>query len=194
MKKIVLALVALMLLAFPATVYAKIRTGAGGDVPFYARIALDETYHTDEWAVIVFYRPPECVPPDFNLLDFFDPGAFACSPYTTDGFTIWAGEPGISTPIQVNLHGLGAVPVWFVSWPELQGTLADNILTMPELMGMNSLMTGSASFYQEVLHPSGGAQVSMGEFQAKGLLDDGRQFNVYIASVPVNTNVRIDFK
>ncbi len=194
MKKIVLALVVLMLLAFPATVNAKIRTGAGGDVPFYARIEHNEIYHTNEWAVIVFYRPLECVPSNFNLLDFFDPVAFACPTYTTDGFSIWAGEPGISTPIQVNLHGLGAVPVLFVSWPELQGALSDGVLTMPELSGLSTLMTGSASSYQEVLHPSGGAKISIGEFQAKGLLNDGRQFSAYIASTPANTKVQIDFK
>jgi hypothetical protein len=35
-----------------------------------------------EWAAIAFYRPPACVPDDFNLLDFFDPNAMDCPSVT----------------------------------------------------------------------------------------------------------------
>ena len=41
-----------------------------------------------EWAAIPFYRPADCIPADFNLLDFFDPAAFACPSYVS-GFEIW---------------------------------------------------------------------------------------------------------
>ena len=48
-------------------------------VPVYARFeTVNETGFTNgEWVCIPFYRHPDCVPDDFNLLDFFDrPGAW----------------------------------------------------------------------------------------------------------------------
>ncbi len=68
-----------------------IQIDSGGEVPFYARFGENETFDDGEHAVIVFYRPPECIPPDFNLNQFFHfpdesgPGAFACGPATTTG-------------------------------------------------------------------------------------------------------------
>jgi hypothetical protein len=87
--------------------------------------------HTEDWAVIVFYRSPACIPDDFNLLDFFDfipafpggpPRAFLCDLHI-EGFTLWRSldDP---FPAEIMLHGTGAVPVWFVRWPELQGRSA----------------------------------------------------------------------
>ena len=188
------AIVSLLLVVTPGA-YANVRTEGGGDVPFYARIERGEIYHTDEWAAIVFYRPPECVPDDFDLLDFYDFSAFDCAPPTTDGFFIWSGEPWLSAPIQIHLHGLGAVPVWFVSWPELQDAIADDSLTMPELEGMPSLLTGSASFYKETLHPTGGAQIPMINFVAHGSLESGQSFKVHVTLVTVSvTHVQIAFR
>jgi hypothetical protein len=45
--------------------------------------------------MIYFYRPPVCIPDEFNLLDFFDfsGAAFACGPPTIEGLTLW--ETGI---------------------------------------------------------------------------------------------------
>jgi hypothetical protein len=187
------AIVGLLLAVVPGA-YANTRTGGGGDLPCYARIGRGEIYHTDEWAAIVFYRPPEYVPGDFNLLDFYDFAAVG-KPTTTDGFIIWESEPWFSAPIQINLHGLGAVPVWFVRWPELQGAIADDMLTMSELGALESLLTGSASFYKETLHPDGGARVPMIEFVAYGTLEDGQSFKVHATLVTVGvTNVRIAFR
>jgi len=188
------AIVGLLLVVTPGA-YANVRTEGGGDVPFYARIEPGEIYHTDEWAAIVFYRLPECVPDDFNLLDFYDFGAFGCAPPTTDGFFIWSGEPYSSAPIQIQLHGLGAVPVWFVSWPELQDAIADDSLTMPELEGMPSLLIGSASFYKETLHPTDRAQVPMINYVAHGSLESGESFKVHATLVTVGvTHVQIAFR
>src|SRR5687768_14188345 len=96
---IVLLLVVSALVATTAPASAVVRTEDGGDVPFYARISTigepDQVFHDDQWAVIVFYRPPSCVPKNVNLLAFFDfpgpsgPGAFACNPPTTAGFNLW---------------------------------------------------------------------------------------------------------
>ncbi|MEA3336132.1 MAG: hypothetical protein U9R25_09510 [Chloroflexota bacterium] len=195
-KRILLVVVVLivLLLVVPG-VHAKVRTDGGGDMPFYARIAADEIFHTDDWAAIVFYRPPGCVPVGFNLLEFYDFDAFGCRPPTTDGFIIWEAEPWLSAPIQIKLHGLGAVPVWFVRWPELQGAVKDGVLTISELEEMQSLLIGSAGFYKETLHPTGGAQVPMIQFVAHGMLQDGRSFKVHATLASVGaTNVHITFR
>jgi len=150
----------------------------GGDVPFYART--DRIYHDDEWAVIVFYRPPDCVPGDFNLLDFYDvPGAFFCGPPTTTGWDIWENGPGIDpVPIKSQLKGLGAVPVWLVNWPEMQAVVGDGELTMTELEAMLSLQRGWASFYNESLLI--GRKLTI---VANGVLEDGRSFHVQLTNV-----------
>lgn len=202
MKKTVFALVILMLVAFPVTVYANTRTSGGGDMPFYARIERGEILHTDEWAVIIFYRSPGCVPADFNILDFFDFGAFGCTPPTTDGLVIWEGEPWLTAPIQIKLHGLGAVPVWFVSWSELETAVGDDELTINELAELPSLLVGTADFYTETLHPTGGAKVPMINYVALGYLENGTPFNVHALlvadtanpAIDKNTSVQITFK
>jgi len=123
-----LVAVSLLLVAAPS-VSANVRVDEGA-VPYYARLERGGVHHTDDWAGIVFYRPPACIPEDFNLLDFFDiPRVFDCNPPTTDGFAIWEHGPGIdAAPLLVELHGLGAVPVWFVRWPVLQAAIADDTL------------------------------------------------------------------
>jgi hypothetical protein len=112
--------------------------------PIYANIQHDFLPHTEDWAVVVFYRSPECVPPDFNLLDFIDPpAAFSCA-LQIQGHENWRSldDP---FPAKVLVHGTGAVPVWFVRWPELQAAVADDELTIGELAALPSLLIGSAS-------------------------------------------------
>jgi hypothetical protein len=173
-----LVAVSLLLVAAPG-VSANVRIEDGGDLPFYARLGHEDIYHTDDWAAIVFYRPPACIPEDFNLLDFFDiPRVFDCNPPTTDGFAIWGHGPGIdSAPMLVELHGLGAVPVWFVRWPALQAALADDVVTIAELASLQPLV-GSASSYHETLRPSEAVTVSTITFNARGTLTDGRSFQL----------------
>ena len=178
----ILVIAGLLLVIAPIAL-ATVRVEGGGDVPFYARLGRGEIYHTDEWAAIVFYRPPTCIPANFNLLDFFDiPGAFDCNPPTTDGFAIWEHGPETDpAPLTLELHGLGAVPIWFVSWPTLQAAMADDVLTIGELEAVQPLK-GSASFYHEVLRPTGAVNVSTIEFNAGGMLADGRSFHVEASS------------
>jgi hypothetical protein len=93
----------------PTSVYANTLTeGAGHDLPYYARIeGTEEPFHDEIWAPIAFYRPPECIPNDFNLLDFYDfELAYGCEPPTTDGFMLWEGEPYLSNPQLIKLYGL----------------------------------------------------------------------------------------
>jgi PEP-CTERM motif len=153
--------------------------------PFYARIEHTDIFHTDDWAAIAFYRNTASVPPDFNLLDFFDFSVWATDTsdqLTVDGFEIWDElPPAHLAPLFTKSWGLGAVPVWFTSWPELQGAVADDDLTITELASLESLRIGSATFYAETLHPTappglGGAQQPHISINAHGYLDDGTQF------------------
>jgi hypothetical protein len=155
--------------------------GDSPGLPAYARVERPFAFHTDQWAAIVFYRVPECVPANFNLLDFVDiPGAFAC-PLTVSGFEIWENGPAFDgAPRQVVNSGL-AVPVWIVPWPALQSALADDVLTITELTALNPLK-GIATTFHELLHPfgppgtSGGAKVPHLTISASGRLPDGRSF------------------
>ncbi|HEY5915081.1 MAG TPA: hypothetical protein VJA21_31185 [Verrucomicrobiae bacterium] len=163
-------------------------------IPAYART--DFIPHNEEWAAIVFYREPACVPDGFNLLNIVDiPAAFGC-PLTVAGFEIWEnGPPPIdAAPIFSNLHGLGAVPVWFVSWPDLREQIADGVLTITDLASMPSLQVGSASFFDERLHPIGGAQHPNLSIVAHGRLLDGRSFQFEATASLQIKSIRIAFK
>lgn len=175
----------------PQIASANIRYEGGGDVPFYARLERGITYTDGEKVTIVFYRPPGCIPSNFNLLDFFDfANAWSCLPPTTDGFTVWGD--GIA-PVQQELHGLGAVPVWFVSLADYQLAVADDVLTIGELASLPSLKNGSASFYQETLHPLGGALRDHLEYNAHGTFADGASFRAQVVFTEANLNVNIKF-
>ena len=177
--------------AIPALVEQSAGEPEPAGLPFYARLEgafQPPALHSDEWAAIVFYRQPSCVPSGFNLLDFLDiPRAFGC-PLTVDGFQIWK-DPFPALPIQVNITGLGAVPIWFMSWVELQAAMADGVVTIGELQGLNSLVVGSANSYRELLHP--GEHLVM---TARGVLEDGRQFSIeYSYAGGATRHVRIVF-
>ena len=87
------------------------------------------------------------------------------------------------------------MPVWFVAWPQLEAAMADGILTMPKLEGLPSRLIGSASFFKETLHPTGGAVVPMINIVACGLLEDGRSFQMHVTGAGVNApNASIEFE
>lgn len=191
--------------AVPAS--ATVRLEDGGDVPFYARITTigepDQIFHDERWAALVFYRPPSCVPRNFNLLAFFDfpgpsgPGAFGCNPPTTAGFNVWHNGPGIDpAPFLAVSHGLGAVPVWFIEWRALQAAMGDNVLTMAELDALPpaSRLIGSAGYFQQVLQPHDAAVVPMTQFVARGSLEDRRSFLVrglFVEGTTIQTHIAI---
>jgi hypothetical protein len=194
-------ILSLMVVAMPATANIRIAEDAN---PFYARIVgeqvhgTEEIFHNNDWAVIPFYRPPTCIPEEFNLLDFFDfASAFSCNPQTVEVATIWRNGPGIDpAPIMAKSRGLGEVPVWFVSWTDLQAAIADGELTIGELGALESLMVGTASFYSETLRPGEAAQVPFITFVASGELEDGRSFHVQATrsgGAGRLTNIRIAF-
>jgi hypothetical protein len=168
--------------------------------PVYTRTDLSDgsfAFHTDEWAAVVFYRAPDCVPDGFNLLAFYDlPDAFACS-LTISGFELWDNGPGIDLAPQHTVSHGAAVPIWFVPWPALEVAIGDNVLTMPELESLGPLK-GIATTFHEVLHPLGGpAKVPHLKITAQGLLLGGEAFQYHFNSVYKNKpkdNVKIEFR
>lgn len=161
--------------------------------PFYARIDPEPPYILDdgEWAAVIFYRDPGCVPPDFNLLSFFDPpAAFAC-PLTIHGALLWEGEPQIGAPKIALSSGNGAVPVWFVPVGAVQQAMQDGVLTIGELAGLEGRLVGYADQFNEVLHPhplppelgGGGHPSPKLIVNAQGQLDDGRSFSLNVTRI-----------
>jgi hypothetical protein len=116
-------------------------------VPFYARVIEGE-----KWTAASFYRPPGCVPREFNLISFFDvPRVFQCGPMTMQGYAIFENGPGIDpAPMLGRADGTGAVPIWFVRTHKYQKVSADGVVTIGELERLHPLR-GSARFYTEVL-------------------------------------------
>ncbi len=191
-----------------AAVRVEVGPGLPGGFPAYARFGGpgpgSDFFHTEEWAAIVFYREPKCVPPGFNLLAMVDiPAVFGC-PLTVAGFEIWKnGPPPVDTaPLVTESYGLGAVPVWFVSWPELQEQIEDGVLTIKDLSSMDSLQIGSADFFRETMQLQSASVATHSGIVAHGHLADGRSFQFETQGVlenPQNTvpsvkNVRISFK
>jgi len=202
---VLLLLLGISAVAIYANVMLPFSPELGGGVPAYARIELVDgvpLVHTDgTWAAITFYRDPGGVPTDFNLLDFFDaPRAFG-DPLTVEGFEIWRIAPweegADQSPIQVVSHGLGAVPIWFVKFAELEEAIADGHLTIGELESLPSLRIGSAVYFKETLHPTPGreAQQTKTQIAARGALEGGGSF-FFQAEETHNQvkHVKIEFK
>jgi hypothetical protein len=165
-----------------------IRMEANGEVPFYARFGENETFSDGEWTVIVFYRPPGCIPADFNLTQFFhfpaegSPGAFACAPPTTTSVEVWANGPDTDpAPLIAEMTGRGAVPVWFIADGDVQQAMEDGMVTIGELDALPSQLAGQAATYTELLHPSQTNTKALLQFNAQGTLADGRAFIVNVS-------------
>ena len=157
-------------------------------VPAYARIEAltPQIFIVEGWAVIAFYRSPDCVRPDFNLLEFFDPpAAFGCEP-AVEGFALF--EPGVfpGAPKVAHLNGTGAVPFWFVPAETLLAAIQDGVLTIGELKGLEGLVVGLATQFTEMHQPTpdpllgGGNPKEKLVQSAKGTLQDGRSFQYHL--------------
>lgn len=172
--------------------------------PFYARTdhVPPFVFNDGEWAAIVFYRDPGCVPASFNLIQFFDPpAAFGCG-LVTNGYSLWqvamTGAPKIA-----KTDGNGAVPVWFVPMEAVSQVMQDGDLTISELEEIDGLVVGYADQYNETLHPhslppefgGGGHPTPKLILDAKGQLEDGRQFSLHITQVNDVVNaIQIQFR
>ena len=162
-------------------------------MPFYARVELLPPYifNDGEWAAVVFYRDPACVPADFNLISVFDvPRAFGC-PHTVHGFSLWNGEPFNGAPKIIEISGSGAVPIWFVPWEAVRDRARpDGSLTVADLQQIEGRLVGHADQYAETLHPhadpafgGGGHPNPKMIVDAQGQLEDGRPFMLHITWV-----------
>ncbi|RIK32334.1 MAG: hypothetical protein DCC56_00565 [Anaerolineae bacterium] len=180
-----------------------VRLEGNGEVPFYARFGENETFSDGEWTVIIFYRPPECIPADFNLNQFFhfpnegNPGAFACSPPTMTSIEYWTNGPDTDpAPLSAEMMGRGAVPVWFVAEADMVQAMEDGVVTIQELTAVPSRLVGEAETYTELLHPSQTNVKALIQFKAEGTLEDGRSFTVDVSygAPDVNNHTTIEIQ
>lgn len=142
--------------------------------------------HTEEWGAAPFERELSCVPPGFNLLEVFDFSSFSCA-LTVEGFQVWDNpptpfpvDPG---PIKVQSRGLGAVPIVFAHWDEIEEAMADGVLTLPELLDLPSAVEGTADrFVANYVNGPLPLGFVMQKIVATGALTDGRSFRVHANS------------
>jgi hypothetical protein len=145
--------------------------------------------HDDEWALIVFVRDPSGIPDDFDLLNDFDDDVLDAE-VLIDGFIEVDDEGNL---LMTQIQGIDEVPIWFMSWEELQDATQDGTLEMGELEDMESLVKGTADFYEEKNHVFGVHNVSHLAFVAEGTLDEGGTFQVEAVEVDLDLKqVRID--
>jgi hypothetical protein len=186
----------------PSMAGSKVDVNVLGGVPYYADLAYDFIPTDGDRVAIVFKRSPDCVPSDFNLLDWLDfsllaPEGPVC-PSTVDGFAIF-GDPsdlenGIP-PRQEHYTG-DAVPVWLAPLDAFNAAITDGVLTIGELEGLDGLLMGVADQYNSSIRNAdsvtggNGKRPGSESTTAKGKLEDGRSFLVHIAERFVPTGAR----
>lgn len=143
--------------------------------PFYANFNASFIPTADGRVGILFVRDPSCIPPNFDLLSWFDPpAAFGCD-LTIEG-KLWYDDPATDPFPYTVQHWGSEVPVYFVDRAELDEGLSGG-LTIGELQGMESLLIGTAERYRQVIHNSNhGASFGHEGLTASGTLEDGRAF------------------
>jgi hypothetical protein len=203
--------IVLGVLSHMSMMQASVRTAFPSENPgpptyaFLARPPIGEIFRDGEWVAIPFLRDPECIRPEFNLLDEADiPAAFGCT-LMVNGFAIWKNGPPPIDPVPVFAHysGLGSVPVWFVRWSDLRAAIDGGVLTIADLQAMPSLLLGSADIFEAVEQPGSLRPQGFGngkiEIGAHGTLSDGRNFSFTSREMGVNQvslqrHTKIDFK
>ena len=156
----------------------------------------NQFFHNGEWLAIPFYRAPAAIPADFNLLEFFHfpgangPGAFA-TPILIKGFyLIEPNAPRGTFPLLAVSTG-DAVPIWFVRWSDYRAAMADNVVTIGDVIAMRPLR-GIATKFNETLKPRLDDHLTI--ITASGKLDDGRTFEFHVTHVgDTSRTLRIAF-
>lgn len=164
--------------------------------PFYARVGF-QILESDGWIAIPFYRAPECVPPTFNLLQFYDfpgpsgPGAFAC-PLLMNGFLLIEPDAPLGTFPRRAVFNSAGTPIWFVRADRFHAAAADGVLTMGELESLGP-WRGVTTRYHETLHPRDGDHKII--IAADGLLEDGGPFAFQLTHIGDRiVRIRIDLR
>jgi hypothetical protein len=162
--------------------------------PFYARVGY-QILESDGWVAIPFYRAPECVPADFNLLEFFHfpgpggPGAFAC-PLLMNGHVLIEPDAPLGTFPKQSVFTATAVPIWFVPSSAFHAATGDGVLTIGELESLDP-RRGVANRYHEMLHPREGEHRIV--ISANGTIESGGAFSWHVTHIGdqlVSMNVR----
>ncbi len=156
-------------------------------IPAYARLELlipdFDVPNDDEWAAIVFYRNPDCVPPDFDLGQFFhfpdldSPGAFGCE-LLIEGAELWANGPeeDLAPVYSRSRSAVPDLPIWFVAWRELSELFDAGTVFIDEIEALPSLVRGQAWWFEESLYPNGSAPDPAISLTARGRLESGGHF------------------
>jgi len=167
-------------------------------LPAYARAfpGANQFFHNGEWLAIPFYRAPSAIPADFNLLQFFHfpgpngLGAFA-TPILIRGFYFIEPNAPLGTFPMLAVSTGDAVPIWFVRWSAYQAAMADNVITIGEVIAMRPLR-GIATTFNETLKPRLADHLTI--ITASGKLEDGRTFDFHVTHVGDSSRVlRIKF-
>jgi hypothetical protein len=129
---------------------------------------------------LVFIRQRDCIPEEFNLLEFFHvgPGGAQSCPLNVEGFQIASQPVGPPTLQHLQNPKEETVPIWFVSREEYLSEIDDGVLKIGDIEQMDSLVLGLATLYEEtqsVLVPQPKATIV-----AHGLLEDGRSFRIHL--------------
>ena len=157
--------------------------------PWYADFAADFVPSNGTDAAIVFWRNPDGVPDDFNLLDLFDaPRAFD-QPLLLSGTEYHDPEAEPGTPPLVSYYAnTQPLPVYFVRVNDLDEALSDDVLTLQELEGLESLRKGLATESRHYIRSlSNSTTVALGE------LDDGTPFFLRVFEVGETLETEITF-
>jgi hypothetical protein len=192
--------------------------GAGAAVPYRTEVP------PDPWAPVwvrplgdpelnvvvwIFYRAPENVPADFDIIQFadladrngngvWDPWDY---PLLMEGFAMW-DELG---PWFSSLREIDVVPIWFTSFDEAISLLTTPpyTITIAQLSAMTSLKKGSASFYYDQLHLGlpHTQPVPVWTYMARGSVEDGRSFSLHVTGnehysqfYKLNDSFTVEFK
>ncbi|MCH8477038.1 MAG: hypothetical protein LAT56_03740 [Wenzhouxiangella sp.] len=183
-------LAALALACLPVTwmtaspVQAELRLAIPEDVPglpYYVRLQAPDfapllAPSDGIWSAVIAYRPPDCVPEDYNLLQGLDfPNAFGCALNDgLSGFEIWDNPPGIDmSPRYYRLQTDEPLPVLFVRTDELLDAAGDGVLRLVDIEALPSLRIGMADTFIELGHVKTDPFIHI---TASGTFEDGNRF------------------
>ncbi|MCG7856393.1 hypothetical protein MD537_05420 [Flavihumibacter sediminis] len=162
-------------------------------IPLYVRAepSLNQYFVKDGWLVMPFYRNPDCIRPDFNLLSYFDvPAAFGCELKVEGSYIIESGAPLGTFPIISQSRGT-AVPFWFVQWDDFAALAADGVVTIADVESLNPVK-GLADNFVEMLKPR--FENHQVVINASGSLEDGRTFMFHVNHLGNQTqSIRLEF-
>lgn len=153
--------------------------------PFWARMGSGELFGiptTDEYGIIFFYikDPAGTIPPDFNLLSFWDSRANDPSVHSSVKGTTWHIPDHPVPPYMTLLEDKIPVPFWIITIDQVHQVIADGIVTIVELEGLSPApMKGFSKDFTQLLHPGGGGapveEIGL-DISAFGHLKYGRKF------------------